>query len=66
MEGKNLSVDERVRLYQTGDSSLDGLTGLVMGTSSRAYMCNFNIVLLDVPYNGEKAINIIDSCLERV
>lgn len=61
----NFKVDDRVVIVQTGDRDLDGLSGIILGTSSRG-LTDFLIVMLDKPFLGEKAIVLPESCLERL
>jgi hypothetical protein len=63
---KNLCVDDRVVVVDTSDINLDGImTGTVLGTSFN-FIHKSHIVLLDSPYNGEKAISITEACLEKL
>jgi hypothetical protein len=58
-------VDDRVRLVNC--SHITGLTGTVLGVASRHGNVDFLIVLLDRPLpQGQKAVTVIDSCLELI
>ena len=60
---KGYKVDDRVTIVETGSNRLDGETGVILGTSYDG-ICKCHIVLLDHPYNGEKAISITEACLD--
>jgi hypothetical protein len=60
---QNFRVDQRVVIGRTNDDSLDGLTGTIVGISIKDSICDFYIILLDQPYNGWKAITLIESCI---
>lgn len=62
---QNLTVDERVVIGRTNDPNLDGQQGTILGKSTDD-ICDFYIVLLDTPYGGQKAINLIESCLSPI
>ena len=61
-------VDDEVRIFNTG-SYIDGITGFVLGISSRHAEVEFYMIghlsraLTDRP---DIAINLIGSCLEKV
>lgn len=61
---KGFKVDDRVVIVETGDSELNGKLGTILGTSFDV-ICKCHIVLLDVPYKGEKAISITEACLDK-
>jgi len=65
--GQNLQVGERVTMNRTTDHELDGHKGTILGTSAKFAECAFYIVLLDDPFlSGERAISLIESCIDRV
>lgn len=64
--GQKLAVDCRVRIARTGDASFDGISGSVLGTYASEGGCDFLIIGLDEPYNGQKAIVMIESCLDNL
>lgn len=58
-------VDDQVRIIHC--SYISGLTGTILGVASRAGLNEFMIVLLDNPLpSGQKAVTVIDACLELV
>lgn len=58
-------VDDVVRIVNC--SHISGLTGTVLGVASRTGFVDFMIVLLDKPLSsGQKAVTVIDACLELV
>lgn len=58
-----LAVDSRVVFGRTADEALDGMGGTIVGKVGDDPVADFYIVMLDEPYNGQKAIQIIESCL---
>ena len=65
---KNFTVGDRVVLFNLGgDKCLEGATGIIAGKSFSHAETDFYIVILDTPLyerNGEKAISIIESCID--
>ena len=59
---QNLSIDQRVVFGRTSDSNMDGKMGTILGKSFDD-ICDIYIVLLDEPYNGQKAINLTEACI---
>ncbi len=59
---QNLDVDQRIVMGRTSDSNMDGKTGTILGKSFDN-VCDVYIVLLDAPYNGQKAINLTEACI---
>lgn len=67
MQNTRFVVDEKVKFVRTS-SELNGRTGVVLNNwkfDSTDGM-DFIIVGLDSPYKGVKAIQIIESCLEKI
>ena len=64
----NFSVGTRVSLRNLGgDELLEGATGIIAGKSFSHPETDFYIVILDCPLyarGGEKAISMIESCIE--
>jgi hypothetical protein len=64
---QNLQVDQRVKMVQTTDPNLDNQEGTILGRATNPDAVDFYIVLLDTPRpTGEKAIVLIESCLDVV
>jgi len=59
---QNLSVDQKVVIGRTGDDTLDNQTGVILGKSFDN-VCDAYIILLDIPYHGQKAINLTEACI---
>lgn len=59
---QNLNVDQRVAIGRTSDPEMDRLTGKIVGKSGD-HICDTYIVLLDAPYNGQKAVSVTEACL---
>ena len=62
---QNLAVDRRVVFGRTSNPNLDNQTGTILGKSFDN-ICDIYIVLLDVPYCGQKAITITEACLSPI
>lgn len=68
MTKANYAIDQKVRFVKTSDSRLDGVTGSIVGTSSKHAEMDLYIVLLDskLSYSDVKALAITEHCLEPV
>lgn len=58
-----IRLNTRVRIMRT-NSELDGLTGYVANSPMPDPIVNFYIVILDDLFYGDKAVNMIESCLD--
>ena len=62
----NFKIDDKVKFIKTNQGSLDGVTGSIVGYSSRHVEMDCYIVLLDTKlvYSDVKALVISEHCLE--
>ena len=62
---QNFPIGTRVRIGNTTQATLDGVTGIIGGIAAE-HICSSYIVILDQPlsYNGWLAISITEACLE--
>ncbi len=62
---QNLEVNQRVIIGSTSDSNLEGQTGVILGKTFDDIFDSY-IILLEKPYNGQKAINLTEACISRI
>lgn len=60
-----LNVDDNVIIGRTA-SELDGICGVILGKSFEHPEADVYIVLLDKPYNGQKAVILTEACLAKL
>lgn len=63
---KNFAVGDKVEIINIPDVYLCNRTGVILGTYTEHAENSFYIILLDVPYHGEKGIVLTDACLRKV